>query len=518
MRTCARRHARDADGGPGGGPPLHGRLVLCVLVVGSLVTVATAPLAQGVAPRMATDGLDGNDGLCGSDEDVRAIVEPGCAPGTGRGDPEPAGAVGDNVAMPVEGPLAAVPDVVWATVASYGDAACAPGGIVEPAATEDAGGLGDRAPGSVVHDDAATNEDASARIDSAPVLDVNGRYAGIIGYCRSVERDDTVLLIRDKIDLFRIPVRTGDVVAVHCNVPGGRGSVELPSGQTEPCSPTTGVVADRPGHAVIEIEAVNGIYTTGMTGRPYTFTVNTRSPATEIDPAMDGDVLDRIATTGGLGHGSTTDAGPGTDRNTGRRVADAAAGRHVDAPMVADPPVMVLVVTAITLSAATIVLYRRVSRDEILDNDLRSAILDLVEDEPGISPTEIAGELDVVTNTVIYHARILTETDYISTERSGQRTQYFVQGAADRRAVEMLAMLRRDAKRDVLVAARREPGLSISGLARRLGKHRSTVKRHVDDLVEADVLVAEPDGNGRRISVPDALEDLDVWDTVVSGR
>lgn len=150
-------------------------------------------------------------------------------------------------------------------------------------------------------------------------------------------------------------------------------------------------------------------------------------------------------------------------------------------------------------------LYRQLSRDDVLDNDVRASILETVREEPGITRTEISDELGVARQTVAYHVRILDEVDMLAARDAGRATRLFVVGDHDRRIRDLVDELRRDGRSKVLELIRDEPGIRLAEIARRLDCHPSTAKYHADALAEKGLVDERGDG-GRRLELPDDVE------------
>lgn len=150
-------------------------------------------------------------------------------------------------------------------------------------------------------------------------------------------------------------------------------------------------------------------------------------------------------------------------------------------------------------------LYRRLRREDILDNDLRSRMLEIVEARPGIQTSDIAGHLDVAVNTVLYHARIMDEYDLLVVDRGGGCVRLFPTGH-DRRKRKLQAVVSSGPKRALVDVILEEPGIGLSEAARRLDRDRSTIKYHADRLVDEGILTDRRDGRSRRLVVAEDVQ------------
>lgn len=140
--------------------------------------------------------------------------------------------------------------------------------------------------------------------------------------------------------------------------------------------------------------------------------------------------------------------------------------------------------------------YRRLSRDDVVAHDVRRALLARIQEAPGITVGALAARENLDYKTVSHHARVLKEFRMVEHRSDGRFQRLFPAGgyAHPMRPLHeaagtatVTAMLR-------LLAA--EPGMPPVSVARRLGVAKSTVKWHMDRLVERGLLLATPQAGG----------------------
>lgn len=245
-------------------------------------------------------------------------------------------------------------------------------------------------------------------------------------------------------------------------------------------------------HCSVEIGHVDCNGTVGDGGgQSYAATVlGERSPSQPVEASASTGVR-RDAMTGS---GDALQAG-----------SPAPSGQGVPIGGPVDRDVWAATAAAVIVGAGLAVLYRRLTRDDVLDNALRKRILDEVASAPGIHARELARQLDVSTSTVIYHARVLVDHDLLARREVGRRVAYFRRGDDDPRTQVVQAALSSEAKRRVVEAVSDSPASTISEVAERLDLHRSTVKHHVDALVEDGIVEARREGRCRRLSLADEV-------------
>lgn len=184
-------------------------------------------------------------------------------------------------------------------------------------------------------------------------------------------------------------------------------------------------------------------------------------------------------------------------------VSGARDGAGPAAPSDLARPIAVVGYAAVTAAGlALFVLYRRLTRDDVLENDLRYRMLEIVGSEPGIGASQIAERLDVAVTTVLYHGRVLADTGHLVRKEDGGRVAFLATEDAETILErELVCAMKRTGKRDLIELLADDPGLNISEAARRLDRNRSTIKRHADDLVDLGLVVDAREGRSRTLSL-----------------
>ena len=150
-------------------------------------------------------------------------------------------------------------------------------------------------------------------------------------------------------------------------------------------------------------------------------------------------------------------------------------------------------------------LYARLRKEEVLENPLRDDILQVVQDQPGISASELGRRLDCGWGTLVYHLTVLERMQLVSSAREGRHKRFFAQGRinySDKGAVGLLA---NPAARTILDAVRSTPGVIQKDLSERLGLAAGTIAWHVERLEAEGLVVREEDGRSVRYFPSDRL-------------
>lgn len=190
-----------------------------------------------------------------------------------------------------------------------------------------------------------------------------------------------------------------------------------------------------------------------------------------------------------LGHRPDAAPAPSTSR-----AGDQAAGPAVGRP--GHLPVIVALSVVLALAVPAWILYRRLTRDDLLDHPSRSAVIEVLEDHPGATAADVARRADMNYDTVRYHLRLLEEFDEVTTRRPDGKIRYFPNhGRHSRDEADLLAILA-DATREAIARALLEAdGLYAGEVAERAGVAPSTASHHLGRLTEAGVVDRTRRGN-----------------------
>lgn len=138
------------------------------------------------------------------------------------------------------------------------------------------------------------------------------------------------------------------------------------------------------------------------------------------------------------------------------------------------------------VALAAIGLYHRLTKKRLLAHPGRQRILELLAEEPGMGTPQIAEALGCCYRTARHHLDKLAAFDMVTCQKMGHRTVWSLPrdtGRARQRATGRGA--------DILEALAQEPGLHLSGLARRLSISKATAKHNLERLIERGLVEDE---------------------------
>jgi len=128
--------------------------------------------------------------------------------------------------------------------------------------------------------------------------------------------------------------------------------------------------------------------------------------------------------------------------------------------------------------------------------DTRTSIERTVASTPGVHFNELVRNTAYAPGQIQYHVRALVDAGALVREELFGRTHYYPPeyDAFERR---VLALVRRETTRDVLLAVLDDGSNRPADVKERVGIARSTLEHHVTNLQDAGVLEKERDSRGR---------------------
>ena len=155
--------------------------------------------------------------------------------------------------------------------------------------------------------------------------------------------------------------------------------------------------------------------------------------------------------------------------------------------------------------------HKLLERRELLDNQLRERIMDLLTSSPGCYLGKMGRDLSVPTSTLKYHLNILRSFDMVTTVRKGRCRHYFPKRRrftdAEKR---MFAALEHAPTRRMVELIREAPGISQAGLVARTGLSQSTVAWHMGKLEEMMLVSSERHGVKEYYLTPEFRQVVDL--------
>lgn len=142
-------------------------------------------------------------------------------------------------------------------------------------------------------------------------------------------------------------------------------------------------------------------------------------------------------------------------------------------------------------------------KEDPLELDTRKRIYELIESTPGVHFREISRRLDIPMGVVEYHLHYLLKKDMIIARKEGRYKRYYTEGKVGSRDKRVLAFLRKEVPRKILMHLMLEPGSRHRDLKEELGVSGSTLTFHIKKMIKKGVVEEKEVEGGKGFFVID---------------
>ena len=138
----------------------------------------------------------------------------------------------------------------------------------------------------------------------------------------------------------------------------------------------------------------------------------------------------------------------------------------------------------------------RLTMEDVLENENRSKVIDLIVDNPGIHFSELLRQTSLAPGNLNWHIEILEKYKIIKNEIIGKYVMYFPYHGKNPLSNIDLKLQKSKTTMDILQIIQTTPGLAQNQIAKQIERNHKTVKYHLDKLIEAELI--EKKTQGRR--------------------
>ncbi len=149
----------------------------------------------------------------------------------------------------------------------------------------------------------------------------------------------------------------------------------------------------------------------------------------------------------------------------------------------------------------------RLSIEDVLENENRNAIINLILEQPGVHFNEILREIHLSAGNLAWHLDILETFKVVRKQRVGQYLLYYPY-------YEQNPISKLDAKLqksrttlEILQMINDHPGIYQNQIAHRMDLDHKTVKYHLDKLIDAEIVVFEKSGRKKNFYPSDYMDE-----------
>ncbi|SDJ84839.1 winged helix-turn-helix transcriptional regulator [Methanoculleus thermophilus] len=148
--------------------------------------------------------------------------------------------------------------------------------------------------------------------------------------------------------------------------------------------------------------------------------------------------------------------------------------------------------------------YRRVCRENALDNPRRLEILSFIKANPGLHFRELLRTMSVARGTLDYHVRVMVSGGLLKAVPEKGRIHYFP--ADSRYSAEeetLIIAMENDSLRRIILQIHLNQGARTEELAEESGLSRATIYTHVKHLEDLGIVRSERAGRSVRYALTD---------------
>ncbi len=153
------------------------------------------------------------------------------------------------------------------------------------------------------------------------------------------------------------------------------------------------------------------------------------------------------------------------------------------------PPYLLYGAVLAIVVIASMVMYSKIRRDNLLKHAVRKRIHEYVKENPGAHYRAILDDLELSMGVLTYHLNRLEKGEYLRSRQDGMYRRFFVTG----RKTEVKFFLS-EIQESIMATIRANQGISQSKIAEAIGVTRKVVNYHIKILDQAGLIYMEERG------------------------
>lgn len=150
------------------------------------------------------------------------------------------------------------------------------------------------------------------------------------------------------------------------------------------------------------------------------------------------------------------------------------------------------------------------SKEEVLELKTRRQIYNHILKHPGLHEREISRQLNIPLGTVDYHLFFLKKRGLVTDRSNGRYTRYYVMGKIGTKDKKIIAVLRQNMFRKVIVFLLLNPDSFHREICNHLGLAPSTISFHLNRLADLYIINRVQIGRETKYNIeePEYVSDL----------
>jgi predicted transcriptional regulator len=138
----------------------------------------------------------------------------------------------------------------------------------------------------------------------------------------------------------------------------------------------------------------------------------------------------------------------------------------------------------------------------------KDRIYQYIANNPGSHLRKISKDLDLAMGDTQHHLKTLEKTDLIKSRRIGVFRRYYTVSIYGERLESLLAILRQEVPRDIIVFLIENPGASQAVIARHKGFSAPTINWHMSRLIEIGLISSHKEGKFLSYRIEGDIKDI----------
>jgi predicted transcriptional regulator len=141
----------------------------------------------------------------------------------------------------------------------------------------------------------------------------------------------------------------------------------------------------------------------------------------------------------------------------------------------------------------------RLDIEEVLENENRSKIIDLILEEPGIHFNELLRKTELAPGNLVWHLDILETYKVIKKKRVGNYVMFIPYYNKNPLSNIDLKLQKSELTLQILESIEDNPGIWNSKLTDEMEIHRKTIQYHIDKLIDLGLVYKKKEGSKKKI-------------------
>jgi predicted transcriptional regulator len=141
----------------------------------------------------------------------------------------------------------------------------------------------------------------------------------------------------------------------------------------------------------------------------------------------------------------------------------------------------------------------RLTLDEVLENENRNKIIDLILNDPGIHFNELLRKSELAPGNLVWHLDILETYKIIGKKRIGNFIAYFPYYQKNPISNLDLKLSKSKLTLDILEMIENEPGIWNSVITKRKKVDHKTIHYHIKKLIDLGLVIVKKEGRKKKI-------------------